>query len=133
MNIVALIGRMCADAELKYLPSGVAVANFNIAVNRQFKKEGEQQTADFFPVVCFKHSAEYISKYGKKGMSISVNGRLQQRSWVQQDGTKRSVIEVMAENITLLEKRSENGDQRQGTANNNAGQDDDYDPFASDD
>lgn len=131
MNIVALIGRMCADAELKYLPSGVAVANFNIAVNRRFKKEGEQ-SADFFPVICFKQSADYISKYGKKGMSISVQGRLQQRSWVQQDGTKRSVIEIMAENVTLLEKRSEAGDQRQGTTNNNAGQDYDYDPFADD-
>jgi single-strand DNA-binding protein len=103
MNVVVLIGRMVADPELRYTPSGLAVTSFRIAVDRRFKKEGEQ-TADFIDVVAWKQSAEFAANYLTKGRLVGVEGRLQQRSWVQQDGQKRSKIEVVANSLQGLDK-----------------------------
>ena len=141
MNVVVLIGRMVADAELKYTPSGLAVATFSIAVNRRFKSDSGEKTADFFNVVAWKQSAEYISNYGGKGKQVAVNGRLQQRTWVQQDGQKRSVVEVVAENMQLLDSKPREGQAGQPSTNDYTPVDNmgsssqsesemDYDPFA---
>lgn len=105
MNTVALIGRMVADPELKYTPNGVAVCQLRIAVDRRFKPKAEGEAAvDFFDVTAWQQSAEYASKYLAKGQRVAVTGRLQQRSWVQQDGQKRSKVEVVAEHLQGLDK-----------------------------
>jgi len=104
MNVVALIGRVVADPELKYTPSGIAVTTLRLAVDRRFKSESGEKQADFFDVVAWRQSAEFAANYLTKGRLIAVQGRLQQRSWVQQDGQKRSKIEVVAENVQGLDK-----------------------------
>ena len=104
MNVVVLIGRMVADPELKYTPSGIAVCSFRIAVDRRFKSQSGEKEADFIDVVAWKQSAEFAANYLTKGRLVGVHGRLQQRSWVQQDGQKRYKIEVVAESVQGLDK-----------------------------
>jgi len=123
MNVVVLTGRLVADPTLKYTPNGKAVTELRVAVDRRFKNEGEQ-TADFFDVVAWGQSAEFICNYGGKGQRVSIEGRLQQRSW-EKDGQKRSKIEVVANSLQLLDKK-------QGEAKQEAASDEpDYDPFES--
>jgi len=109
MNVVALVGRVVADPELKYTPSGVAVCSLRLAVDRRSKPESGEKEADFFNIVAWRHSAEFAANYLTKGRLIAVEGRLQQRSWVQQDGQKRSMVEVVAHSIQALDKPKEGG------------------------
>ena len=104
MNVVALIGRMVADPELRYTPSGVAVTTLRIAVDRGTKSQSGEKEADFFEVIAWEKNAEYASNYLVKGQRIGVNGRLQQRSWVQQDGQKRYKVEVVAQRLQGLDR-----------------------------
>jgi single-strand DNA-binding protein len=90
LNRVVLIGRLTRDPESQYTPSGVAIAKFTIAVDRFSKnpETGEKET-DFIPVVAFRRSAEFVTQYITKGRLVAVEGRIQVRSWVAQDGQKR--------------------------------------------
>ena len=141
MNVVVLIGRLVADPELKYTPSGIAVCTFRIAVDRRFKSESGEKEADFIDVVAWRHSAEFVANYLTKGSQVGVHGRMQIRSWVQQDGQKRYKTEVVAENVQGLGRPQ--GAQGQETpaagepemvpaagAEANVETDMDYDPFA---
>jgi single-strand DNA-binding protein len=107
VNRVVLVGRLTRDPEMKYTPQGVPVAQLGIAVNRFSKNEQGDYETDFFNVVAWRRSAEFASQYLKKGRLISVDGRLQQRSWVAQDGTKRSVYEIVADNVQGLDRPSD--------------------------
>ncbi len=107
MNVVVLVGRLVADPELKYTPNGVAVCQLRIAVDRRFKNESGERESDFFDVVAWRQSAEFAANYLTKGRLIAVHGRLQSRSWVQQDGQKRSKVEVVADNIQGLDRPKE--------------------------
>ena len=104
VNMVILMGNMTRDAELRYTPNGKAVASFGLAVNRVYKDAaGERQSAvDFFDIVSWGKLAEIISQYGKKGQGVHVMGRLQNRNWEAQDGTKRNKTEVIATDISLI-------------------------------
>lgn len=106
LNRVILIGRLATDPELKYTPSGIAVANFVLAVNRAPNAQGERE-ADFIPIVVWRQSAEFAANYLTKGRMVAVDGRLQIRSWVAQDGTRRKNAEVVAENLKSLDKPKE--------------------------
>ena len=141
MNVVVLIGRLVADPELKYTPNGVAVCSFRIAVDRKFKSESGERQADFIDIVAWRQSAEFVSNYMSKGRMIAVHGTLQQRSWVQQDGQKRSKIEVVADNLQALDSKPREGQQQSQAVPNieyvpsdprTQGSDEgmDYDPFA---
>lgn len=103
-NKVILIGNMVEKAEIKQTPSGVSVCNFRLAVSRRFAKEG-QQDVDFVTIVCWRQAAEYVSRYGEKGRSILVCGQLQQRQWTDNDGNKRSVIEVVADEVSFTDRK----------------------------
>lgn len=107
-NKVILGGRMTADPELKTTPSGIAVTTFTVAVNRRFggKNEGEAQ-ADFFNVTAWRQTAEFICKYFRKASSICVMGSLQTRSWVDKDGQKRYVTEIVADEAYFVDAKSE--------------------------
>lgn len=107
MNNVSLIGRLTKDPELRYTPSGVAVARFTLAVNRQYKKEGEQQ-ADFINVVTWRKTAENTANFLRKGSLAGVSGRIQTGSYDGQDGKKVFTVEVVAENVQFLEPKSAN-------------------------
>lgn len=112
MNKVVLIGRLTKDPELKFTPgTGTAVATFTLAVDRRFKKEG-QQSADFIPVVVWGKVAENTSNYMKKGSQLSVAGRIETRSYEAKDGGKRYVTEVVAEEVKFLESKN-NGQAQQ--------------------
>ena len=89
LNRVVLIGRLATDPELKYTPSGLAVTTFRLAVDRnRTNAQGEKET-DFISIVAWKQSAEFAANYLTKGRLVAVDGRLQIRSWVAQDGTRR--------------------------------------------
>lgn len=107
MNNVSLIGRLTKDPELRYTPSGVAVARFTLAVNRTFKKEGEQQ-ADFINIVTWRKTAENTANFLRKGSLAGVGGRIQTGSYDGQDGKKVFTVEVVAENVQFLEPKSAN-------------------------
>ena len=107
LNRVVLVGRLVADPEMKYTPQGVAVASMRIAVNRITKNEQGEYEADFFNVTAWRRTAEFVNTYLGKGRLISLDGRLQTRSWVAQDGTRRSVVEIVADNIEGLDRRQE--------------------------
>ncbi len=107
LNKVVLIGHVVADPELKQTQSGVSVTTFQIGVTRRFTK-GMEQTSDFFTIVAWRTTAEFICKYFKKGNAICVCGSLQSRSWTAQDGTKRYTVEVVADEASFVEKKSEN-------------------------
>jgi single-strand DNA-binding protein len=102
LNRVVLIGRLTRDPELRYSPSGVAVTNFTLAVDRRFKNaQGEKET-DFIPCVVFKQLAELCANYLAKGKLASVDGRIQVRNYNDKDGQKRWVTEVIAEDVHFL-------------------------------
>lgn len=109
LNRVVLIGRLANDPELKYTPSGIAVANFTLAVNRRPNAQGERE-ADFVPIVVWKQSAEFAANYLTKGRMVAVDGRLQIRSWVAQDGTRRKHAEVVADNLKSLDRPKDHSD-----------------------
>lgn len=109
MNKVVLIGRLTKDPELKFTSgSGTAVATFTLAVERRFKKEGQQQ-ADFVPIVVWGKTAENTSNYNNKGSLVAVAGRIETRSYEAKDGGRRYVTEVIAEEVKFLD--SKNGGQ----------------------
>jgi len=110
VNIVVLMGNMTRDAELRYTPNGKAVADFGLAVNKSFKDaSGEiKESVDFFDIVAWGKLAEIIGEYGSKGKGVHVVGRLQNRNWEAQDGSKRNKIEVIASEITLVGAKTGN-------------------------
>ena len=101
-NTVTLVGNITRDPELRFTPSGQAMASFGLAVNRswQDRQTGErQEVTSFFDVVCWREMAENASESLSKGSRVIVSGRLEQRSWENQEGEKRSKIEVIADDI----------------------------------
>jgi len=103
MNVTVLVGRVSSDIKLSYLPnSETAVANFSMAVDRKVGK-GKEKQADFVNIVVFGKSGEYVSQYSTKGKLIAIQGRLQIRPYEAKDGSKRSVTEVVADDVQILE------------------------------
>ena len=102
-NKVILVGNLTADPELKQTPSGVSVCRFTIAVQRRFggRNVQGQTTADFFNVVAWRQSAEFVSRFFKKGRAILVCGQLQNNNWTDQQGNKRYATEVVADEVTF--------------------------------
>ena len=109
LNKVVLTGRMTADPELKQTPSGVSVLSFSIAVNRNYVPKGSEQgerQADFINVVAWRQTAEFISKYFRKGSAICVTGSIQTRTWNDNNGNKRYATEVVADEAMFVESRN---------------------------
>jgi len=109
LNKVLLIGNLTRDPELRYIPSGTAVANFGLAVNRAYtNQEGEKkEDVCFVDIVTWGKTAENCANYLTKGRPVFIEGRLQYRSWETDDGQKRSKIEVVANNVQFLGGRRE--------------------------
>lgn len=105
MNKVIEIGRTTNAVELKQTASGVSVAEFSIAVKRSFKNANGEYESDFFNCVAFSKSAETISRYVKKGDMISIEGRLQTRSYTNKEGRKINVTEIIVENFEFLQSK----------------------------
>lgn len=111
LNRVILIGRLASDPELKYTPSGIAVTQFRMAVNRPMSADaragGQEKQADFFSIVAWRQSAEYAANYLGKGRLVAVEGRLQVREYVTQAGEKRRDTEVVVDNLKSLDRPKE--------------------------
>ena len=102
LNKVILMGHMTADPELKQTTSGISVCSFSIGVNRRYSKADQgQQSVDFINIVSWRHQAEFVSRYFKKGSSIIVCGSLQTRNWTDNQGQKRYVTEVVADEVSF--------------------------------
>ncbi|MBE6573899.1 MAG: single-stranded DNA-binding protein [Ruminococcaceae bacterium] len=108
-NKVILGGRLTADPELRQTPQGIAVTSFSIAVNRPYSKNQEQQQADFINCVAWRSTAEFITRFFKKGSSICVTGSIQTRSWTDQQGQKRYATDVVVSDATFVDSRTESG------------------------
>lgn len=111
LNKIILIGRLVRDVELRYTPSGVAVSKFTVAVDRR-KIEGRDKEADFIDVVVWQKQAENCANYIGKGRMVAVEGRLQIRSYEDQNGNKRKATEVVAEQVKFLDRAKDNGTGR---------------------
>lgn len=107
-NLVVLTGRLTADAELKTTPSGVAVTSFNIAVDRRVK-QGEERQVDFITIVAWRQTAEFITKYFKKGSMIGIEGAIQTRNYTDKNINKRTAFEVVANNVQFVESKKAEG------------------------
>lgn len=101
MNKIILIGRLTADPELRYTPSGAPVANFTLAVDRKFSKNDE---TDFIPVVAWRRLAEICNEFLHKGKLVAVEGRLQTRSYEDKEGQRRKAFEVVADEMQMLDR-----------------------------
>ncbi|KMJ56472.1 single-stranded DNA-binding protein [Alkalihalophilus sp. As8PL] len=114
LNRVVLVGRLTKDPELRYTPSGVAVANFTLAVNRAFSNQQGEREADFINCVVWRKPAENVANYLKKGSLAGVDGRIQTRSYDNNEGRRVFITEVVAESVQFLEPKGSN--QGQGNA-----------------
>jgi single-strand DNA-binding protein len=112
VNKVFLIGRLGADPEVRYAPSGSAVANFNLATNRSYKDKegGVQEQTDWHKIVAWSRLAEFSKQYLHKGMRVYVEGRLQYREWQDQNGVKRYGTDIVVNDIQMLESLGSRSD-----------------------
>ena len=109
LNHIVIMGRLTRDPELRRTASGVAVASFSLAVDRDFgKNESGERETDFIDCVAWRQTGEFVSKYFTKGRMAVVSGRLQIRSWTDKDGNKRRTAEVVADNVYFGDSRRDN-------------------------
>ena len=114
-NKVILGGRLTADPELKQTTTGVAVVSFKIAVNRRYTgKDTQQQEADFFNITAWRSTAEFVARYFRKGSAICVVGSIQNRSYTDQQGQKRYITDIVADEVQFVDSRSESSAYGQG-------------------
>lgn len=110
LNKCFLLGRMTKDPEIRRTNGGAAVTSFTLAVDRDFKTNGEKET-DFIDVVAWRNTAEFVSKYFSKGRMAIVEGRLQIRDWTDKNGNKRRTAEVVADNVYFGDSKRENKEE----------------------
>lgn len=114
LNRVILIGRLTKDPELRYTPSGIAIAQFTLAVDRPFSREQSEREADFIPIVVWRQLAETCANYLRKGRLTAVEGRMQVRNYENNEGRRVYVTEVVADNVRFLESPNREGGASQG-------------------
>ena len=106
LNHITVMGRLTRDPELRRTGSGIAVANFTLAVERDFaSKEGGEKETDFIDCVAWKSTGEFVARYFQKGSMAAVAGRLQSRKWKDKDGSNRTSWEIVAENVYFAERK----------------------------
>jgi single-strand binding protein len=121
INNIVLVGRLTKDPDLRYTTSGTGVATFTLAVNRNFTSADGTREADFINCVIWRKPAETLANYAKKGVLIGVTGRIQTRSYDNQQGQKVYVTEVIADNFQLLEsKKADSSQNTQGSGVSNS-------------
>ena len=117
LNVCTIMGRLTRDPELRRTGSGVAVASFTLAVDRDYNpKDGGEKETDFIDCIAWRGAGEFVSKYFSKGSMAIVSGRLQVRTWTDKDGNKRRSTEVVAENVYFGEAKKGNAQPAQDFA-----------------
>ena len=114
LNHITIMGRLTADPQLRRTGTGVAVASFTLAVDRDFPGQSGEKETDFIDCVAWRNTGEFVSKYFSKGRMMVVSGRLQIRGWTDKDGNSRRTAEVVADNVYF-------GDSNKDTQNRNEG------------
>jgi single-strand DNA-binding protein len=117
LNHITIMGRLTADPELRRTGSGVAVASFTVAVDRDYNPQGQEKETDFIPCVAWRNTGEFVAKYFTKGRMIVVDGRLQIRSWTDKDGNKRRTAEVVADHCYFGDSKHDDNHGNQGSYN----------------
>ena len=110
LNHIVLMGRLTRDPELRRTGSGVAVASFTLAVDRDYAVQGAEKETDFVDIVAWRNTAEFVSKYFTKGRMAVVSGRLQIRNWQDKEGNKRRSAEVVADNVYFGDSKRDSAD-----------------------
>ncbi|HOV25186.1 MAG TPA: single-stranded DNA-binding protein [Pseudobacteroides sp.] len=134
MNKAILMGRLTRDPELRYTStSNIPVCSFTLAVNRAYSKQGEEKQADFIPIVAWNKLAEFCSKYFQKGQQVAVVGRIQTRTWDDNEGKRHYVTEVIADEAFFADsKKSDEASSKPSFGGGSTGEDGFY-PIAADD
>jgi single-strand DNA-binding protein len=133
MNKTVLIGRLTKDPETRYTQTNnIQVTSFTLAVNRRFSKEGEQQ-ADFINIVAWNKTAEFVSKYFKKGQQVAIVGRIQTRNYDDNNGVKHYVTEVIAEEVYFADSKKEGQVDASNLGNSTPVTNNDFEITSSDD
>lgn len=101
LNVVAIMGRLVYDPELKTTPQGTSVCSFRIACDRSYTAKGEERKADFIDIVAWRQQAEFVSKYFQKGSLIAIEGSIQTRQYQDKSGNNRNAVEVVANNVNF--------------------------------
>ena len=114
LNSVCLMGRLVADPELRQTPSGVSVCSFRIAVDRTYQPKGQEKQTDFINIVTWRSTAEFVSRYFRKGQLVAVQGSIQTGQYTDRDGNKRTTFDVVADNVFFAEKKAKSGETKQG-------------------
>ena len=109
INMVALMGRLTFEPELKTTPAGVSVIRFQVACDRNFQRAGQERQADFIDCVAWRQTAEFISRYFHKGSMIAIDGSIQQRQYTDKNGNKRNAFEILVDNANFCGSKSESG------------------------
>lgn len=109
LNCAVLMGRLVADPELRTTATGISVTSFRIAVDRSFVRQGEERQADFIDIVAWRQTAEFVTRYFRKGSMIAVQGSIQTRSYEDKQGNKRTAVEVVADNVSFCGSKAESG------------------------
>lgn len=109
INSVVLMGRLTFDPELRTTPNGISVVRFQVACDRNFQRSGEERKADFIDVTAWRQTAEFISRYFRKGSMIAVEGSIQTDSFTDKDGNKRKTVQVVANNVSFCGSKAESG------------------------
>ena len=109
LNVVALMGRLTADPELRYTQSNIPVTSFTLAVDRRYSRQGEEKQTDFINIVAWRQSAEFVSKWFKKGQLVAVDGSIQTRKYQDKEGNNRTAFEVVANNVHFAESKRDGG------------------------
>ncbi|MFO7986858.1 MAG: single-stranded DNA-binding protein [Desulfatiglandaceae bacterium] len=125
VNKVILIGRLGKDPEVRYTPSGVGVANFPLATSREWKDKNsgeKQESTEWHRIVAWRRLGEICGEYLKKGSQIYIEGRLQTRSWEDQDGNKRWTTEIIAQNMQMLDSQDKSSREQFGGAESQSDQ-----------
>ena len=110
LNVVAIMGRLVADPELRTTPQGTSVTTFRIACDRNFVRQGEQRQADFLDVVAWRQQAEFVCRYFQKGSLIAISGSIQTRQYQDKNGNNRTAVEIVADNVNFAGSKSSGGE-----------------------
>jgi single-strand DNA-binding protein len=105
MNRVILMGRLVADPETRFTPNNISVTRFSLAVNRQGKPQEGQPTADFFDIVAWRQTSDFVGKYFKKGMQVAIEGYLRNNNWTDKEGQKRFRTEIHVDQAYFADSR----------------------------
>lgn len=111
LNCAVIMGRLTADPELRTTNTGLSVTSFTVAVDRSYVRAGEDRQADFINVVAWRGTADFVTRYFRKGSMIAIQGSIQTRNYEDKQGVKRTAFEIVADNVSFCGSKSETGNQ----------------------